>query len=286
MQTKLTSPLLAGALGLAAVVALGACDNGGGGNGGGQASPGIDKFNQPGPNAVRTVSTNGYTLFLGNGSGPKPGLTWANGTGGSPTNYTDILRRVASFGTQVVASNSPQTGNGQAVADGVGVLRGADSTVTTDFCTSGHSQGGSGSINAARIIAQRGTANVRCTIPVQPDNVFTASSNGGDIRGLGLILCGSADGLAPCDIRGQGANGNGLFNQSQRPTVEITVVGAGHTGPGSPAGGNNGGLYPALVTAGIEAAIDGDPAAIAAVASANPDTAQDGRFTLVRSKGF
>lgn len=276
---------LAVGLGLVAFIGLGACDNNnGGGGGGGNQSAGINKFNQRGPSAVRTVSSGGFTLFLGNGGGPKPGLTWANGTSGSPSAYTDILTRVASFGTQVVASNSGQTGNGTAVADGVNVLRNADNSVTTDFCTSGHSQGGSGSINAARIIAQRGTANVRCTIPVEPDNRFTASSDGADIRGQGLILCGSADNLAPCN--GNTSNGNGLFNESRVATCQVTVTGAGHTGAGSPAGGNNGGLFPALVTAGIEAAIDRDPDAIRAVASANPDTAGDGRFQGVRCKGF
>ena len=261
--------------------ALTACDDGGG-PGPGPQSPGVNKFNQAGPNAVRTVSTGGYTLFLGNGGGPKPGLTWANGTGARPSSYPGILNRVASFGTQVVASNSTGTGNGQAVADGVGVLRSADSSVTRDFCTSGHSQGGSGAINASRIITQRGSATVRCTIPVEPDTRFTASSNGRDIIGNGLILCGSNDNLAPCN--GTTSNGNGLFNQSSGRVCQITVVGAGHTGNGSPTG--NGGLFAALVTAGIEAAIDRDPQAIRAVATNSPDTAQDPRFTNVRCKGF
>ena len=282
-QRRMTIPpwcrALAVAIGLVGALTLAACD------GGAPERPlGLDKFVRNGPNAVRTVSTSGYTLFLGGGAGAKAGLTWANGTGGSPATYRDILERVASHGTQVVASNSPATGNGLAVADGVGVLRGADGSVGRDFCTSGHSQGGSGAINAARIISERGTADVRCTIPVQPDNRFTASSTGDDIRGQGLILCGTADGLAPCN--GQTSNGNGLFNQSDVPTCQISVVGAGHTGPGSPAGGANAGLYPALVTAGVEAAIDRDPDAIRSVATRTPDTAQDARFTAVRCKGF
>ena len=269
-------------LGLVGFVGLAACDNDNGNNGGGNQSAGVNKFNRDGPAAVRRVSAGGFTLFLGNGGGAKPGFTWANGTGGSPGTYVGILTRVASFGTQVVASNSPNTGTGQAVADGVGVLRNADGSVTRDFCTSGHSQGGSGSVNAARIITQRGTATVRCTIPVEPDTRFTANSNGRDIQGNGLILCGTADTLAPCN--GTTSNGNGLFTQSNRPTCQVRVVGAGHVGAGSPTG--NGGLFSALVTAGVEAAIDRDPDAIAAVARNNPTTAGDGRFTGVRCKGF
>ena len=272
----------AASIALVGFVGLAACDNDN--NPRGQGSPGINKFENDGPSNVRTVSTGGFTLFLGNGGGAKPGLTWANGTAATPPLYRDILERVASFGTQVVASNSSATGNGQAVANGVQTLRNADSSVTRDFCTAGHSQGGSGSINAARIITQRGTATVRCTIPVQPDTRFTANADGDDIRGNGLILCGTADTLAPCN--GNTSNGNGLFNDFGGPICQISVVGAGHVGGGSPAGGNNGGRFPALVTAGIEAAIDRDPDAIRAVATNNPDTARDGRFTAVRCKGF
>jgi len=241
-------------------------------------SPGIRKFETPGPIQVRTVRVNGYTLFLGNGSGPKPGLTWAHASGGSPTLYQEILTRVAEFGTQVVASNSGSgQGSGHVAADGVAVLRSADSSVTTDFCTAGHAEGGSGSVNAARILTQQGTVSVRCTIPIQPDTIFTANSNGADLKGFALILCGGTDTLMPCNGN---THGDALFNQSQRPTTQVTVLGADQLAP------TRGGIYSALLTAGIEAAIDGDPEARAALFGPKPTAAQDRRLTRVRTKGF
>lgn len=239
---------------------------------------GVDKF-RANRDAVRQMGVNGFTLFLGPTNTQKPGLTWANGTGATPQSYTGILNRVASFGVQVVASNSTQTGNGQAVSQGVGVLMGAGLNVTNRFCASGHSQGGSGCINASRL-----NANIICTIPVEPDNRVTAQSNGRDIKGPALILCGSADNLAPCGGANSTTNGSGLYNQATVPITQLTIQGAGHTGAGSPVGG--GGLFAALVTAQTQAVLLGDPQARAALFPPNPQAINGtGIVAVERSKG-
>jgi hypothetical protein len=253
-------PAIALGLGILSLIAAGACDNGGGGQAGANSAtgvPGVDKFRQPGPEATRTMAVNGYTFFLGATNRAKPGLTWANGTGASPGSYDGLLRRVASYGVQVVASNSSSTGNGTAVAQGVGVLMNAGLNVTNRFCASGHSQGGSGCINATRM-----NPNIICTIPVQPDNRVTASSNGRDIRGPALILCGANDNLAPCGGASSGTNGSGLYNQASVPVVQVTIRGGTHTGGSSPTG--QGAIYSALVTAHTQAVLLGDPQALAA----------------------
>ena len=262
------------------VGALAACDGDAPGAGTGVA--GIDKFDRQGPEPVRRMSAGGFTFFVGPDDRTKPGLTWGNGTNATPGIYADTLERVASFGTQVVASNSTQTGSGRQIADGATALR-QRFDVSRDFCIAGHSQGGSGTVNAARILSERGDIAVRCSIPVQPDTRFTASANGRDLRGIAIILCGSADTLAPCN--GTQSNGNGLFNQSNVPTSQITVTGAGHLGDGSPVG-VDAGLYPALVTAAIEAVVGGDPEARAAMLGPNPGAARGRGLQGVRSKGF
>src|SRR5262252_3200281 len=83
---------------------------------------GLDRYKSLGPDAsaVQEINSNGYTMFVVAGKSPRPGMTWANGTSGTPNSYdsnnTDgILRRAASWGIQVIASNSGQTGNGSAV---------------------------------------------------------------------------------------------------------------------------------------------------------------------------
>ena len=164
---------------------------------------------------------------------------------------------MASYGVQVVASNSTQTGDGTAVAQGVGVLMNAGLNVTNRFCASGHSQGGSGCINATRQ-----NPNIICTIPVQPDTRFTATANGRDIRGPALILCGASDTLAPCGAANATSNGSGLYNQATVPIVQVTIRGGTHTGGSSPTG--QGAIYSALVTAHTQAVLLGDPQALAA----------------------
>jgi hypothetical protein len=225
------------------------------------------------------MGVNGFTLFLGATNVAKPGLTWANGTGATPGTYTGILNRVAFNGVQVVASNSTQTGTGTAVSQGVGVLMGAGLNVTNRFCASGHSQGGSGCVNASRM-----NPNIICTIPVEPDNRFTASSNGRDIKGPALILCGGADNLAPCGAAGSGSNGSGLYNQATVPITQLTIQGAGHTGNGSPTG--NGGLFAAFVAAHTNAVLRGDAQARAALFPPNPAAINGtGIVAVERSKG-
>lgn len=273
--------LLGLGLGLASLVAFAACDNAPpAGGGGGQAPVGITKFERPGPNAVRTMGVGGCTLFLGPTTGaPKPGMGWANGTGGQPSTYTGLLTRVASFGVQVVAANTAQSGTGTQTSTCINTLATGNFNVDGRFCVSGHSQGGSGAVNASRL-----NARVVCTIPVQPDNRFTAQSNGRDIDGPALVLCGGADNLAPCGAPTAGTNGSGLYNQATVPITQITVIGAPHTGNGSPTG--NGGLYSALVTAQTQAVLLNDADARAALFGPNPTAAQDPRLSGVRSKNF
>jgi hypothetical protein len=234
-------------------------------NNGATGVPGIDKFRMQGPERAANASgvpVGACTRFLPNTVGPadsRPGLGWANGTGGTPGTYTGILNRVASYGTLVVAANTTQSGTGQAVAACINELDAARVDSNGRFATAGHSQGGSGCINAARL-----NPKVVVTCPVQLDGTFTATSSPADLRGTrtgpALIMCGGADNLAPCT---RAANGDGKFNGATVPVTRISVVGAPHTGTGSPTG--TGGLYAALVTTCVEAALGGDAEASAAL---------------------
>jgi hypothetical protein len=246
-------------LGLMSIAGGVACDGGAVGNATGAA--GIDKFRAQGPEPVATMGAGACTRFLPpqGAVDSRGGLGWANGTGASPNTYSGILRRVASYGTLVTAANTAQSGTGQATATCITQLDQARSDSNGRFATAGHSQGGSGSINAARL-----NNRVVVTCPVQLDGTFTATSSPADLRGTrtgpATIMCGGSDNLAPC-TRAQ--NGDGKFNGATVPVIRISVVGSGHTGPGSPTG--NGSLYAAITTACVEAAVGGDAQASAAL---------------------
>lgn len=252
-------------LGVASMIAFGACDrNNDNNNNNGDLPAGIRKFQQAGPNNVQTVRVGICTRFLPpqGQAGSRVGLGWANGTGASPNSYSGILTRAASYGVLVTAANTTQSGSGAEVSQCINELVAARSDASGAFATAGHSQGGSGCINAARR-----NNRVMTTCQVQPDGTFTVSMAAGEVSAQDLkgtraapavIMCGTADNLAPCGGRG---NGNVFFQRSPVPTVKLNVVGATHTGGGSPLGSGN--LYSALVTACVSA-LGGDADASAA----------------------
>lgn len=250
-------------LGVASMIGFAACDQAqqppaqGGGAQGGLAA-GIAKFNRAGPERVTQQRVGICTRFLPpqGAANSRGGLGWANGTGGTPATYNGILTRVASFGTLVTAANTTNSGRGTEVSQCINELDAARSDSNGRFATAGHSQGGSGCINAARM-----NNKVVVTCPVQLDGVFTATSNPADLRGSrtgpALIMCGTADTLAPC---GSANNGDTKFNQARVPVARLAVNGASHF---VPTGG--GGLFAALTTACVEAAVGGDAQATQAL---------------------
>jgi hypothetical protein len=129
-----------------------------------QGAATLSKYTSPGQFQVQTMSVSGFTLFLpvGRPAG-SPVLTWGNGTGGSPNTYSGLLNQWASYGIIVVASTSSNTGTGSQMVTGIGVAQGASVGGGNYVCTAGHSQGGSGTVNAAR------DSRVDCTMPIQPD---------------------------------------------------------------------------------------------------------------------
>jgi hypothetical protein len=230
-----------------------------------------------GPHATQTVSVSGFTLFLPNPvpSG-SPTLTWGNGTGGSPSTYSGLLRNWASHGILVVASNSGSTGTGSQMVQGITVIQNAGLGASSYVCTAGHSQGGAGSVNAAR------DSRVDCAMPIQPDTVYTATANGRDLNGKpSLILCGGSDYLAPCGSTFSQNNGNGLFNQTTGPAVLVSRFGAGHFEP-TGSGVND---YTGISTAWLVGNMFGAPGARSLFFGSNPSILSVSGWTNERFKG-
>lgn len=99
-------------------------------------------------------------------------LGWGNGTGGSSSTYRGLLEAAAARCVLVAAATTANSGSGAEVQSAVNqALTRYRSIVgaSPKICTSGHSQGGGGSFNAANRIG------AQCVIAVQPDTVFTTS---------------------------------------------------------------------------------------------------------------
>jgi len=175
--------------------------------------------------SVQRISAAPNTFYVpSGGDGTYNILGWGNGTGGSSTTYSGLLTAAAQRCVLVAAANTANSGSGTQVRDAVAAARSRFASRLNSplkICTSGHSQGGGGSFNAANVI---GSA-VSCVIAVQPDTVFTTSIQRPVAANVDVTcIFGTRDRLAP-------ASPSNLNNCRRNSTIFKTVtVSASHTG--------------------------------------------------------
>jgi len=186
-----------------------------------------------GPFSVREESSLGAVFFVpSGGSGIYGILGWGNVTGGRVSSYDGMLEAAASQCVVVAAATTSSSGDGSDVADAVNAAKSRyRSIVGSDpvVCTSGHSQGGGGSFNAANRLG------ADCVIAVQPDTVYTTRINR-PVSSSTDVVCifTSGDTLAPA----YPFNGPNCRANSTRYTQES---GSGsHFAPNSGTGGDPG----------------------------------------------
>ena len=89
---------------------------------------------------------------------PSPIVTWGNGTGATPAEYTTLLDHLASWGFTVIAATQTNTGSGNALVAGAQYLVAADGDPASPYyrhldpgavAAVGHSQGAGGATRAA-----------------------------------------------------------------------------------------------------------------------------------------
>jgi hypothetical protein len=123
--------------------------------------------------SVQRIAAGANVFYVPNGG---PGtyniLGWGNGTGGGATTYTSLLTAAASRCVLVAAATTANSGSGVDVRNAVAAAQSRFANILRSplkIATSGHSQGGGGSFNAANVIGPAVTA----VIAVQPDTRFT-----------------------------------------------------------------------------------------------------------------
>ena len=98
-----------------------------------------------------------YPEAIAQSSGRAPLLTWGNGTGATPDQYSMLLTHLASWGFVVVASTNPNTGTGREMLAAEDFLVAADADPASPFHGKldvahvgaiGHSQGSDGAAHA------------------------------------------------------------------------------------------------------------------------------------------
>ncbi len=179
---------------------------------------------------VSTANGSGAVFYVpSGGSGTYNILGWGNGTGGTSSTYRGLLESVAQQCILVAAATTSNSGSGREVESAVNQAKSRYSNIVGSnpkVCTSGHSQGGGGSFNAANRLG------ADCVIAVQPDTVYTTSIDRPVASNVDVVcIFSSSDTLAPASP----FNANNCRRNSTRYTQESTS--GGHFAPTSGDGG-------------------------------------------------
>lgn len=183
--------------------------------------------------SVSTERALGAQFFVpSGGDGNYNIMGWGNGTGGSVSNYDGLLESVAEQCVLVAAATTSQSGDGRDVASAVNQAKSRYANIVGSdpkVCTSGHSQGGGGSFNAANRLG------ADCVIAVQPDTVYTTRIDRPVASNVDVVcIFSTGDTLAPASP----FNGRNCDRNATRYTQEITS--GSHFTPTSGDGGSVG----------------------------------------------
>jgi hypothetical protein len=146
-----------------------------------------------------------------------------------------MLESVASHCIIVAAANTDKSGTGREMEAALNEAKSRYTNIIAAdarVCTSGHSQGGGGTFNAANRI------DADCAIPVQPDTRFTIQIYDDLARDVEVItIWGSDDTLAPASGNRRNVEGASTI------LTQVETDGEGHFVPTSGTGGTVGTIF-------------------------------------------
>jgi hypothetical protein len=253
-----------------------------------------------------------FPTDLGASGFKHPILTWGNGTGASPAQYSILLTHLASWGFVVVASTSPNTGTGAEMLAGEDYLLAANMDRASPFYGSldaahvgavGHSQGADGAAQALLAADRPGSTHAFITtlLPIElpgqqwtcfgsvdpscaPAESFDSSSL---VHGSVFFVDGSKDTLISPPTQAAGTAGEQSIQAyydatpAGTPKAKGTLAGADHNdiqdacavGVGCAGLGPQG--YLGYVTAWLMYQLRGDLLARSAFAGSAPEMNRD-----------
>ncbi|MFN3581426.1 MAG: alpha/beta hydrolase [Pseudomonas sp.] len=207
-----------------------------GGGGGVSDFPSVSDFARSGPFAT-TAGNEGPNCrvyrprTLGQEGRRHPIIIWGNGTGSTPTTYRALLEHWASHGFVVAAARTSNAGTGTAMISCLDYLVQQNGRATGTYAgnlnvnrvaTTGHSQGGGGSIMAGR------DSRVTVTAPFQPYTIGLGHRSSSQSRQNGpmFLMSGGRDSIAS-----PGLNSRPVFRNANVPVFWGERTTAGHFEP-------------------------------------------------------
>lgn len=210
-----------------------------------------------GPHPVDDKDEGACTIFApATLEGRHPVILWGNGTNAPVVSYAPFLRHWASHGFIVAAAKSGQAGSGRDLLGCLDRLAARDAEAGSFFYghvdltrvgAAGHSQGGTGAINAAH------DPRITAAAPIQPAGGVMRPEAIAAARAPMLLLSGGVDQLASPE-RAQ----RPIFEGARVPVIWATLRSASHTTPS-----RGGGPYIAATTAFFRWKLMGDQEAAA-----------------------
>ena len=207
----------------------------------GTAFPSVSSFDRSGPYSTQSGSEGPNCRIykprtLGQNGVRHPIILWGNGTGTSPTTYNGLLNHWASHGFVVAAAETSNAGTGQDMLNCLNYLQTEAGKSSGTYVgklnlgkvgTSGHSQGGGGSIMAGR------DSRISATAPIQPYVIGLGhvSSSQSQQNGPMFLMSGTLDTIA-----GPILNQSPVYSRVNKPVIWGKVRGATHFQPVGDAG--------------------------------------------------
>ena len=225
-------------------------------------APAATPFDGPGPQKVVSAAEGpDCTVFHPENLGgkPHPVILWGNGTRSKVPAYTPMLSQWASYGFVVAAANTNTAGSGKPIMDCLDYLTAENSRVGSPYQgkldlkkigVSGHSQGGGGTIMAAR------DPRITTTAPIEPYTVGLGYLVGAEAAQHGpmLLLSGGDDTTAVPE-----KNRLPVFTNGNTPIFWATLKGASHAVPAT----TDSGQFRVITTAWFLYQLTGDKTATA-----------------------
>lgn len=254
-----------------------------------------DIYKVAGSNSVTTTTETGYnndTLMIyypTNLDGNYPLITWGNGTWANPTQYSELLTHIASYGFIIVCSYDSDQGTGELMKNAADYMIEENddpnsmfyNKIDTDnIAAMGHSQGACGAVNVATSASYIDTVIPMSLVSESTLDSLGVSCDVTQITVPTLLTDGENETsiMAPPYVTA-GYYYSMITNNIFQPVVKASLTGAGHNEMMNFYG--NPERYFGYITAWLLFQLKGDTTARAAFAGNNPEILNNSNWIYV-----